>query len=68
MADTTKVTLQLPAALLKQAQKMTGEGITATVRQGLELLAATRAYAQLRKLRGTLTLKVDLKKLREDRS
>lgn len=63
----TKVTLNLPRALLAQAQASTGAGITATIRQGLELLAASHAYAQLRKLRGKVKLPLNLRTLREDR-
>lgn len=67
MDTLTKVTLNLPKALLTQAQASTGAGITATIRQGLELLAASHAYTQLRKLRGKVKLPLNLRMLREDR-
>jgi len=63
-----KVTVEIPADLLRRAQKSTGEGITGTIRQGLELVAASRAYEELRGLKGRVSLSIDLKKLREDRS
>ena len=44
-----------------------GEGITQTVRRGLELVAAGRAYEELRRLRGKVRLGIDLEALREDR-
>lgn len=62
-----KVTIEVPAELLKRARRSTGEGITATVRRGLELVAAKSAYAELRSLRGTVRLNVDVEALRQDR-
>ncbi len=62
-----KVTMELPVDLIEIAQKSTGEGLTQTVRKGLELLAAQNAYDGLRKLRGKLDLKLDLSSLRKDR-
>ncbi len=67
MESTRKVTVELPGELLRQAQRTTGAGITATIRRGLELVAAGRAYEELRKLRGKVALTIDLEKLREDR-
>lgn len=57
----------LPASLLKEAQKATHLGITPTIRQGLELLAAGNVYEELRKLRGKVKFSIDLDELREDR-
>lgn len=65
--DTQKVTVEIPKSLLKRARRSTGEGITATVRRGLELVAARGAYASLRSLRGKVRLSMDLDSLREDR-
>ncbi len=67
MSDTQKLTVEVPAELLRRARRSTGEGITATVRRGLELLAARRAYDQLRKLKGKVPFSIDLDSLREDR-
>jgi len=66
--DTTKVTVELPVALLARARKTTGEGITGTIRRGLEMVAATEAQDQLRRLRGRVKFSIDLKALREDRA
>jgi hypothetical protein len=62
-----KVTIEVPAELLKRARHSTGEGITATVRRGLELVAARSAYEELRSLRGSVRLEVDVEALRQDR-
>jgi hypothetical protein len=62
-----KVTVVLPEELLKKAQRTTGEGITPTIRQGLELVAAGRAYQRLRALRGKVKIALDLDSLRADR-
>jgi hypothetical protein len=68
MSAPRKVTVEIPADLLRRAQKSTGEGITGTIRQGLELVAASRAYEELRRLKGRVSFSIDWKKLREDRS
>lgn len=68
MKTAKKITIQVPESLLKRAQRATGVGITPTVRQGLELLAARPSYKVLRELRGKVKFSMDLDKLREDRS
>jgi hypothetical protein len=65
--ENTKVTVELPVALLERARASTGEGITGTIRRGLELVAATRAQEQLRALRGKVKFSIKLDELREDR-
>jgi hypothetical protein len=62
-----KITVHIPTDLLRQAQKFTGEGITETVRRGLQLVAAGETYRRLRELRGKVRIAVDLQALREDR-
>lgn len=57
----------LPEDLLSRALKASGEGITPTLRLGLELVAAKDAYKALLKLKGKFDLKLDLDELREDR-
>ena len=66
MPTNRKITLELPEDLLRRAQQCTGEGVTATVRRGLELLAASRAYTGLQKLRGKVRFSIKLKDLRND--
>ncbi len=61
-----KLTLQVPDELLTRATEATGEGITPTIRRGLELVAASGAYRNLRSLKGKIKLQVDLAKLRGD--
>jgi hypothetical protein len=68
MAKLKKVTAVLPQDLLRRAQRASGQGITPTIRRGLELVAAGRAYDGLRRLRGRVKLAIDMKALREDRS
>jgi hypothetical protein len=67
MADSRKITVEIPEDLLERALAATDAGITETVRQGLALVAAGRAYDELRRLRGKLKLGIDLESLREDR-
>ena len=67
MSNNRKITLELPDDLLRKAQESTGEGVTATVRRGLELLAASTAYTELQKFRGKVKFSIKLKELRKDR-
>lgn len=62
-----KITVYVPEDLLDAAQKTTGQGITETVRQGLQLVAARETFRKLSKLRGTVRFSVNIKRLREDR-
>lgn len=64
---TQKVTVHIEGDLLRRARERTGKGVTATVRQGLELVAASKAYERLWALRGKVKFSIDLKELREDR-
>ena len=63
-----KITVHVPGDLLEQAQKATGQGITETVRRGLQLVAAGEANRQLRAMRGKMRVSIDPKALRDDRS
>lgn len=67
MQSVRKITVELPEELLRKAQRYTGKGITPTIRQGLELVAAAHVYGRLRKLQGKVNLSINLKSLREDR-
>jgi hypothetical protein len=67
MAEFRKITVEVSENLLENALASTGEGITQTVRRGLELVAAGRAYEELRRLRGKVRLGIELEALREDR-
>jgi hypothetical protein len=62
-----KVTVHVDRDLLRRAQERTGKGVTATIRQGLQLVAASEVYDRLRALRGKVTFSINLKELREDR-
>jgi hypothetical protein len=61
-----KITVLIPKDLLNNAQKATGQGITETVRLGLQLVAASHAYEKLRSLKGRVKFSISLSKLRED--
>ena len=63
-----KITVEVPDELLERAQGASGKGITATVREGLRLMAAAEAYRGLRRLRGKVKLTIGLDQLREDRT
>jgi antitoxin component of MazEF toxin-antitoxin module len=65
-SETRKITVHIPADLLEAAQAETGQGVTETVRQGLELLKRARAYRQLREMRGKFTFDMTADKLRGD--
>lgn len=61
-----KLTLEVPEDLLKLATSASRLGITPTVRRGLELVAASGAYAKLRRLRGKVKFSINLSELRKD--
>jgi hypothetical protein len=63
-----KVTVHVDKELLRRAQERTDEGVTATIRRGLELVAASEVYERLRALRGKVRFSVAQRALREDRS
>jgi hypothetical protein len=67
MKSDRKITVLLPKDLLNRALAASGEGITPTLRMGLELVAAQDAYRGLLKLKGKFDLKIDLNDLRKDR-
>jgi hypothetical protein len=66
MASSQKITVDVPSALLERAQAATGEGVTATVREGLRLLAARRAQRDLTRFRGKVSFTIDVDRLRQD--
>jgi hypothetical protein len=68
MNTARKVTVEVPDDLLRRAQESTGQGVEATIRRGLELVAASQAYEELLKLKGKVEFSVDWRELREDRS
>jgi hypothetical protein len=67
MGTPRKITVELPSDLLDKAQQATGAGITQTVRAGLQLVAASQAYAQLRQLRGKVRFASTAAELKADR-
>ncbi len=67
METVRKITVEVPPALLKKAQRASGGGITQTVRTGLELVAASEAYARLRQLRGKVRFSRTFGELKNDR-
>jgi hypothetical protein len=67
MENARKITIEIPADLLDQAQQATGSGITQTVRMGLQLVAASNAYAQLLSAQGKVKFSRTLAELKFDR-
>ncbi|MCP5114269.1 MAG: hypothetical protein GY953_25850 [bacterium] len=66
--ETQKVTVMLPASLVKRATAATRKGLTPTIRMGLERVASWPAYDKLRRMRGKVKLSIDVDELREDRN
>lgn len=67
MADTQKITLEVPRELLRQAQRATGKGISETVRVGLRSVAVTEAYKRLAASGGKWKDAPDWRLLKDDR-
>jgi hypothetical protein len=68
MGADRKITVEVPAELLKEARKASGRGITQTVCAGLERMAASRTYARLLSLRGKVPFSRSIADLKVDRS
>ena len=66
MGEMRKITVEVPEDLLTSAQAETGEGVTETVREALELLRQRQVQNRARQFRGKIKFGVDLMKLRED--
>jgi hypothetical protein len=62
-----KITVGIPSELLARAQRASGAGITETVRTGLQLVAASEAYASLRQMRGKVRFSRTPTELKADR-
>jgi hypothetical protein len=65
MAQSRRITANLPDDLLRDAMRVTRRGITDTLVEGLRLIRRARAYEKAMALRGKLHLDVDLKVSRE---
>jgi hypothetical protein len=63
-----KITANLPEALLEKAMEATGEGLTPTLRRGLELVAAQTVYENLLKTKGKYPkgIEIHLEESRDD--
>jgi hypothetical protein len=62
-----KITVEVPAELLEMAQRASGAGITQTVRTGLQILAASAAYAKLLDKKGKVRFSKSAAELKADR-
>lgn len=67
MGAARKITVEVPADLLKKAQEASGAGVTQTVRSGLQLVAASQTYAELLRLRGKVRFSRHFEELKADR-
>jgi len=63
---TRRITVEIPQDLLEKAQQASGSGITQTIRTGLQLLAASQAYDNLRQLRGKVRFSRTWEELKDD--
>lgn len=64
---TTKITVEIPADLLKRAQRRSKDGVTATVRTALTEYAGSEWYEKILALRGKVKFTESLESIREDR-
>jgi hypothetical protein len=63
--DTQKITAHLPKDLLKEAQAITGLGITDTLKEGLERIRLQKVYAQALGLQGRFRDAIPVAHLRD---
>ena len=62
-----RITVEIPADLLRKAQRASGKGITQTIRAGLELMAASEVYARLLEFQGKFRFSRTVEELKDDR-
>lgn len=62
-----KITVDVDSEVLKTAQSTTGGSISETVRQGLLLVAASKAFDRALSLRGQVKFSKSWKELKYDR-
>ena len=67
MAQTRRVTVDVPEDLLGEAMAVTGKGEVATLIEGLSRLREPSSFRKAMALRGKLRLDVDLEESRERR-
>jgi hypothetical protein len=67
MSAARKITVEVPRDLLSKAQRASGKGITQTVRNGLQLLAAAQAYDHLLQSQGKVRFSRSWQELKDDR-
>jgi len=70
MESSRKITVIIPNKLIERAIKASGEGLTPTIRRGLELVAAKDAYSAIQALQGKYKkrgLGATLDELRQER-
>lgn len=67
MGRARKITVEVDERLLERAQKQARDGVTGTVRRGLEMLAAADAYEKLARLRGKVKFSTTVATMRNDR-
>jgi hypothetical protein len=54
-----KITVMLPAELVERATRASRQGLTPTLRQGLEEVIQRDAFERIRAIRGTVKLDVE---------
>ncbi len=67
MAKLRKITVEVPEATLKRAQRVAGEGVTGTVRRALEELARSDVFDELLAQKGLARFTETIDSIREDR-
>ena len=67
MKATRKITVEVPEDLLEKAQEASGTSVSQTVRARLQLVAASRTYARVLRLRGKVRFTHTLAEIKADR-
>jgi hypothetical protein len=67
MNDMRKITVEVPAQDLEEAQALTGKGVTETVRDALRRMRSVRAQQRAIELRGKVKFALSVEDLRYDR-
>lgn len=67
MNQMRKITVEVPALDLEEAQALTGKGVTETVRDALRRMRSVRAQQRALELRGKVKFALSLEELRYDK-
>ncbi len=65
MSAQRKITVILPVKLIEESLRVSGKGLTETIRIALKQVAAVKSYKKLKSLKGKVQFQLKLDEMRE---